>query len=33
MRLPTHVIIVVMSLRVVIGVVNGWAWNKVTAQS
>jgi hypothetical protein len=33
MCLLTCAIIVIMSLGVVIGVVNGWAWDKATSQS
>jgi hypothetical protein len=33
MCFPMRAIIVVVSLGVVIGVVNGWAWDKATTQS
>jgi hypothetical protein len=32
MCLPTHVVIVIVSLGVMIGVVNGQAWDKATIQ-
>jgi hypothetical protein len=33
MCFPTCAFIVVVSLGVVIGVINGWAWDKATTQS